>query len=224
MMALILLNTLLNMVLKAVTRAYWNDEYVTALSEAIPASEQPVRNEVALDNQFAQPKGELINVKVGDTVYFRGSPYEVDGFFDGIRSYVRIVDDKGATELVGLDEFSTNEPPKSEIVPEFSTYDEAQSAIDSFENGLEKKYGEDAVFNAPILDDGQYLGLDKPETPLTPQELSKLKGLYAQRDSIGKSDDKQAIEGLYKNIPYDGPATKKEVQRALQTYTKKSQQ
>lgn len=104
--------------------------------------------------------------------------------------------------------------PKVDIL-KFATYEEAQTAIDDFEETLVKKYGEREVANydwAPEL--RQRMGMPA-QSPFTTEERTKLNALYEARDKIGKSDDEAALSSVLKNVPDQGPATKTMVETAL---------
>lgn len=69
------------------------------------------------------------------------------------------------------------------------TYEEAQDEIDRYSDELEKKYGIDAVINAPVFErTGMFADLPEPETPLTKDEVGRLRELYKARDSIDQSE------------------------------------
>lgn len=72
---------------------------------------------------------------------------------------------------------ATNKPPR------FASYDDAQKAIDSFEDEMVAKYGEKAL-NAPPQPLGGFFKNVKIDHPLSDSELSRLQSLYAARDGI----------------------------------------
>lgn len=106
--------------------------------------------------------------------------------------------------------------PKGHPVPEFKSYDDAQSAIDDYTDILSNKYGEDAAVQAPVsVGTGGFADLPATPTPLSLPEISKLRSLYVARDAIDARETKATFHSVLSDVGSFEPLSEKEVRKEL---------
>ncbi|MGE1061180.1 LPD5 domain-containing protein [Megasphaera paucivorans] len=88
-------------------------------------------------------------------------------------------------------------------------YDDVQKEIDSMEDALANKYGEDSVIHMG-------LGDDKDIIPVSSQQ--KLNALYDQRNGIWENETNAGVGAVVNNIRNDGPVPTEKVADILQNY------
>jgi len=97
------------------------------------------------------------------------------------------------------------------------SYDEYQNDIDSLEEELIRKYGEDEVVKAPRSGRVTYEG---KETKLTNNELDALDKLYSLRDKVSENEDNSFVDGILNNVDFSQSgkewiASKSDVEKVL---------
>lgn len=106
-----------------------------------------------------------------------------------------------------FDEVGGTVLPEDVEPPTFQTYDEGQKAVDAVLEELEAKYGERAVLNAPtITGRGAFASVESPETPISLEDLVRLRAAMVGREEVAKRDRAGLVEAVVSATP-EGPAS-----------------